>query len=60
MRKLKEYEISVVSGGAPATADEVNAFFEGIVWGALDGLATGVTVGGRQYSALLHRESERY
>lgn len=46
MRKLKEYEISVVSGGAVATADEINAFFEGIVWGALDGLATGVTVGG--------------
>ncbi|WP_315308989.1 hypothetical protein [Pantoea vagans] len=46
MRTLKQYEVSAVSGGAVATADEVNAFFEGIVWGALDGLATGVTVGG--------------
>lgn len=46
MRTLKQYELRVVSGGAAATADEVNTFFEGIVWGALDGLATGVTVGG--------------
>jgi len=46
MRVLKQYELSVVSGGDAATADEVNAFFEGIVWGALDGLATGVTIGG--------------
>lgn len=46
MRTLEQYELRAVSGGAAATADEVNAFFEGIVWGALDGLATGVTVGG--------------
>lgn len=46
MRNLKDHELSVVSGSAAATADEVNAFFEGIVWGALDGLLTGVTVGG--------------
>ena len=46
MRTLEQYELRAVSGGAAATADEVNAFFEGIVWGTLDGLATGVTVGG--------------
>lgn len=46
MRTLKQYELSIVSGGAPATADQVSAFLEGIVWGALDGFLTGVTVGG--------------
>ncbi|MEZ3500046.1 hypothetical protein [Pantoea sp. KPR_PJ] len=46
MRALKKREVACVSGAAPATADQVNAFFEGIVWGALDGLLTGVTVGG--------------
>jgi hypothetical protein len=46
LRELNKIEKECVSGGAPATADEVNAFFGGIVWGALDGLATGVTIGG--------------
>jgi hypothetical protein len=36
MKELNSVEINAVSGGD----------FEGLVWGVLDGLATGVTVGG--------------
>ncbi|MEO9270285.1 hypothetical protein ABI244_20835 [Serratia ureilytica] len=36
MKELNAVEINAVSGGD----------FEGLVWGVLDGLATGVTVGG--------------